>query len=197
MRSGDRGQELVDAAARLFRERGYDATSMQDIADAVGLLKGSVYHYIRTKEDLLWAILRPALIQLVERARSILEDESIPLTERLTLAIESHAESFVENHPHMFVLTQENGATLTEPRRKELDDLRTEYFALWRRAIEAGRESGELRPGVEPSLTVHAIFGMVNWMFRWFRQDGPVSATDVADQFAAIAIEGLGVPARA
>jgi TetR/AcrR family transcriptional regulator, cholesterol catabolism regulator len=187
----ERNGELITVAAQLFVERGYDATSMQEIADRMGILKGSVYHYVKTKEDLLWMVVEPPLQDLVDTARAILGETSRPLTERLTAAMEKHAESFEAHYPHMSVMTRENGETLSVKRRDDLDALRRTYFQLWRKAIVAGQKSGELSKDFEPSVVVHSIFGMLNWMFRWFRPGGRMPASEVADEFAAIVIDGL------
>jgi AcrR family transcriptional regulator len=188
-----RNAELVNVAATLFRERGYDATSMQEIADEMGILKGSVYHYVKTKEDLLWMVVEPVLLELVSRAQEILGDADTPLADRLTAAMVAHAVSFEDHFPHMFVMTRENGETLSAKRRQDLDGMRRKYFQIWRKAIVEGQERGAVRTDVAPSIAVHGIFGMINWMFRWFKPGGRASARDVAEQFAVIAIEGLTV----
>lgn len=192
----ERNGELVSVAAELFRERGYDATSMQEIADRMGILKGSLYHYVKTKEDLLWVVMEPPLRELVETAQAILGDTSVPLSERLIGVMESHAASFEANYPHMFVMTRENGDTLSEQRRKDLDSLRRQYFKLLRDTIVAGQKSGDLRQDIDPSIAVHGIFGMLNWMFRWFTPGGRMKARDVARQFASIVIAGLVPPKK-
>ena len=189
-----RNAELVQAAAALFRDRGYDATSMQEIADRMGILKGSVYHYVRTKEDLLWMVVEPPLRELVDGAQRVLGEKSRPLTERLYDAMEAHAESFEAHFPHMFVMTRENGETLSDRRREDLDALRRKYFQLWRRAIVAGQKSGEIRDDIDPSVAVHGIFGMLNWMFRWFRPGGKMPAKAIAHQFGSILLDGLQPP---
>jgi AcrR family transcriptional regulator len=187
----ERNAELVTVAAGLFRDRGYDATSMQEIADRMGILKGSVYHYVKTKEDLLWMVVEPPLIELVDTAQAILGESDRPISERLTAAMEAHAESFEAHYPHMMVMTRENGETLSDKRRSDLDGLRKKYFQLWRKAIVAGQKDGALRDDVDPSVAVHGIFGMLNWMFRWFKPGGRMPARAVAHQFAAIVIDGL------
>lgn len=189
-----RNDELVRVAADLFRERGYDATSMQEIADRMGILKGSLYHYVRTKEDLLWVVMEPPLRELVEGAQEILGDEATPLPDRLVAVMQAHAESFEAHYPHMFVMTRENGDTLSEQRRKDLDSLRRRYTKLLRDTIVEGQKSGALRDDIDPAIAVHAIFGMLNWMFRWFTPGGRLKARDAARQFAAIAIDGLVAP---
>jgi AcrR family transcriptional regulator len=188
-----RREELVAVAARLFHDQGYDATSMQDVADQMGMLKGSVYHYVRTKEDLLWMVVEPQLIELVDTAKAVFADVAVPLPERLRLALEAHARSFERNYPHMFVITRENGETLSSTRHKSFDRLRSRYFKLWFDAVVDGQASGELRADLDPRIVVQAIFGMLNWMFRWFKPGGKSTAEEVARTFSALLSDGLVV----
>jgi AcrR family transcriptional regulator len=164
---------------------------MQEIADQMGILKGSVYHYVKTKEDLLWMVVEPPLLELVSNAQKILLETDKPVRDRLAEAMIAHAGSFEAHYPDMFVMTRENGETLSAKRRQDLDGLRRKYFQLWRKAIVEGQESGEIRDDVNPSITVHGIFGMLNWMFRWFKPGGRAPAKEVAEQFARVAIDGL------
>jgi AcrR family transcriptional regulator len=186
-----RHDELLAVAARLFRERGYDATSMQGIADEMGILKGSVYHYVRSKEDLLWLIVEPPMRDLVDQAATILTAADRTVCERLTDATKAHARSFEIHYPHMFVITRESGETLAPMRKKEFDAMRHEYFSLWLTAVNEGIASGELRADIQPRVTVHAIFGMLNWMFRWFVPGKSLTADEVATDFAAILVRGI------
>lgn len=168
---------------------------MQEIAAEMGILKGSVYHYVRTKEDLLWMVVAPPLRELVDAARTILRDDERPLSERLASAMEAHARSFELHHPHMFVITRENGQTLSPARRKEFDDLQAEYFRIWKAAIMEGRKSGEVRDDLDVRTTVEAIFGMLNWMSRWFKPGPRTDAREVARDFATIIASGIS-PSR-
>jgi AcrR family transcriptional regulator len=189
--SRERTKELVGVAARLFRDRGYDATTMQNIANEMGILKGSLYHYVETKEDLLWMIVEAPLMELNQAVGEILAATSTPVMTRLRRAVETHAVSFEKHHPHMFVITRENGETLSTQRKDAIAALRSEYYGLWRKAILEGMTNGELRPDLNPGVTVQAIFGMLSWMFRWYTPGGRLSATEVADQFSAILSGGL------
>lgn len=164
---------------------------MQEIADEMGILKGSLYHYVRTKEDLLWMVVEPPLRELVRNVEVILGDKDVPVIERLAQGMEAHARSFEVHYPHMFVITRENGETLSAKRRSEFDELRNRYFTLWKSTIAAGRRTGELRDDVDLRTTVQAIFGMLNWMSRWFKPSRRASARQVARDFAAILAEGL------
>ncbi|MEX2195930.1 MAG: TetR/AcrR family transcriptional regulator [Thermoleophilaceae bacterium] len=186
-----RMDDLVAVAAKLFRDRGYDATSMQEIADEVGILKGSVYHYVSTKEDLLWMIVEAPLRELVDGARAILGDLSKPMAERMRETIRLHCESFERHHPHMFVITREYGETLSDARREEISALRDEYYSIWKKAITSGKRSGEVRSDIDTAVTIEAILGMVNWMFRWFKPGGRLTAASVADEFANLLERGI------
>jgi AcrR family transcriptional regulator len=189
--------ELIAVSARLFVTRGYDATSMQEIADEMGILKGSVYHYVRTKEDLLWMIVEPRLTELVEIATAIFADADRPVLARISAAIEANAERFEIDYPYMIVITRENGETISAERREQFTALRDRYHQLWKSAITEGIASGELRGDLDASVTVEAIFGMVNWMFRWYHPEGPLSAREIGGAFAAIVTAGIASPSRA
>lgn len=189
-----RREDLVAAAARLFQERGYDATSMQDLANEMGILKGSLYSHVSTKEDLLWLIVKEPLSELLNEVRAIFADRSLTAPERIRAAIEVHCTSFERHHPHMFVITRENGETLSPDLRTQIDAMRDEYIAVWKKAITAGKRAGELRADLDTAITVEAILGMVNWMFRWFKPGGRLTARSVADEFARLIEPGLVAP---
>jgi AcrR family transcriptional regulator len=191
-----RKEDVVAAAAELFRERGYDATSMQDLAAALGIRKSTLYHHVATKEDLLWLVMREPLTELVADVRAIFEDKSRGTVERIREAIAVHCTSFERHHPQMFVITRENGETLSPELQAQISELRAQYLALWKRVITAGKRSGELRSDLDAAVTVEAILGMVNWMFRWFRPGGRLSAAAVAAEFARLIEPGLLAPGR-
>lgn len=197
LRTDGRVEELRTVAARLFRGQGYDATSMQDIADEMGILKGSVYHYVRTKEDLLWMVVESPLRDLVREAEKILTDESIPLGDRMMKGMEEHARSFEIDYPYMFVIVAETGDALAPARRRAFLELQSRYTAIWEHALEAGIKDGVLRADLEVHTVCQAIFGMLNWMFRWFKPEQSLSATEVASTFGAILLQGISAdPAR-
>lgn len=191
-RDGDRRSELVAVAARLFRERGYDATTTSEIAQEMNIRKASLYHYVRTKEDLLWMVVQGPLRELVANAAEILSPASnASAAEKLAEAMAAHTRSYEAYYPHMFVLTQENGKRLSPARRREFGALRDRYSALWVRALEDGVAAGELRSDLDSKLTVHAIFGMLNWMFRWFTPGKGYASEQVAANFAEILEGGI------
>jgi AcrR family transcriptional regulator len=183
--------DLITVAARLFHERGYDATSMQEIADEMGILKGSLYHYVATKEDLLWMIVQSPLQELLDDVEGALSDKSTPVSARIRRAVTIHCESFDRHHPHMSVITREYGETLSPALREQISAMRAEYYTAWKKAIAAGQRSGDLRSDIDSGIATEAILGMVNWMFRWYKPGGRLTAAKVADQFAEVLERGL------
>lgn len=194
---GDRRPELVAVAARLFRERGFEATSTQEIATEMKIRKATLYHYVRSKEDLLWMVVESPLRELVDNAAEILSPESeVPTMEKLTQAMVAHARSFEECYPDMFVITQEHGKALSPKRRKEFDAMREEYTSLFITAVDAGIAAGELRADLDPRLTVYAMLGMLNWMFRWFTPGRGSTADEIGQSFADLLDTGINAKPR-
>jgi AcrR family transcriptional regulator len=187
---GARGAELVEVAARLFRQNGYDATSMQQIADEIGILKGSLYHYVRSKEDLLWLIVEPSLHAIHEEVEEILRDGSEPLVERVGRAIEAHMTRF-EDGTHMYVIARETGSSLTPKRYAEYAKMREDYGRLWREAIQGGIESGEVRDDLDVRIAVHGILGMINWTSRWLPTQREGGGKAGAAQFSRLVAQGI------
>jgi AcrR family transcriptional regulator len=186
-----RSTELLNTAARIFRDRGYAATSVQDIADAMGILKGSLYHYIESKEDLLWMIVESPLTDLVDGARRIAADSAGTAADRLVRMGEAHGSYFDLHHPHMFVITQESGSTLSPNRRRALQTMQREYTDLWESVLTEGVRRRELRKDLDVSLAAFGILGALNWMFRWFIPGGLRSGAEVGRTMVGDYVQGL------
>ena len=183
-----REAELRATATRLFRQRGYHATSMQDLGEALQMNRGSLYHYITGKDELLWAILNRALDLLEERVRPVLEREA-PSVERLTDAIREHLRVAAE-HADELSLIQIELRALSPERQREIIARRDAYEAAWRSAIEAGVADGALRP-FDVRLAGIGILSACNWFTQWYRPEGPLSVDDVADAFGELFLGGL------
>ncbi len=186
---GGRAEEIRLAAARIFFEKGYDSTSIQDIADAVGILKGSMYYYIDTKEDLLFDVVKSVHEQGLRQAREWMEAPGSPL-DRLRAAIEGHVESNLTNLEAVGVFFHDF-ASLGPRRRAEIIIDRDFYDRHLRRLVEEGQASGDLAPDLDPKLAVMALLGMMNWTYQWFRPDGDWTPREVAVHLADLAIGGL------
>ncbi len=183
-----RETELWAAATRLFRQRGYHATSMQDLAEALGMNRGSLYHYINSKDDLLWSILDRTFDLLEEQVVRLLQGDGPPLG-RLTDAIHAHLR-VAADHADEMSLIQIELRSLDPERRTQLIERRDAYEAAWRRAIAAAVASGAIRE-VDVRLAGIGILSVCNWFTQWYRPGGELGVDQIADAFVALFLDGL------
>lgn len=181
-------EELLAAAVRLFRQRGYHDTSMQDLAEAVGVQRGSLYHYIEAKEDLLWEIMDRTMRRLLDAVEPVAASAARP-SEKLRRAIEAHLAVAAEHRDELVVLHVEL-KSLSPSRRQRMLVLRDRYEGLFRRMVEEGVRAGEFRPA-DPKTVGLAVLGACNWFTTWFRPEGPLSHQDFARAFGDLFLVGL------
>ena len=184
-----RQAEIQEAALQLFRQKGYHATSMRDIGEAVGLLKGSLYTYIRSKDDLLAPIFERCTVPLVEGMERIVGDESLDAREQLRQAIRMHVGQVADKLDVLTVFVSEWRQLSSE----SLAGLRAQtehYVDLMVGIVERGIREEVFRP-VDPRMTVLALIGMCNWMVRWYRPDGRLTPDEIGDHFADLLLRGL------
>lgn len=186
--------EIMQAAIRLFQQKGYHATSMQDIADAVGLQKGSLYHYISGKEDLLVVIIHDALGQYNARLTEI-RGLDLPVRERLELAVRSHLKGIAENLGMLTIFLRESYA-LNPDQQRMIAQESDRYNRMFEDLFAEGVRSGELRD-LDPKLSTRVVLGATNWFYRWYRPDGSYSIDQMADFFVDLVFNGIaaGSPA--
>ena len=179
---------LLATATRLFRSRGFHATSMQDLAEALGMNRGSLYHYIESKDDLLWMVLTRSFDLLETRVRPILEGGDPPL-DRLRAAIREHLR-VAADHADELSLIQIELRSLPPGRRAAMVARRDSYEALWRRTLEAAVEDGSIRP-FDVRLAGIGILSACNWFTQWFRPDGGLTVDEIAAAFCDLFLAGL------
>ncbi len=179
---------ILEAAARIFSEKGFHAASMQDIADAVNLQKASLYYHFSSKQEILLSLLDHALDLLIERLEIVLS-QPLPPDEKLRQAMSSYMQTIAENQNLSAVLLLEIRAL--DPELKARHAFRRDKFErLWSDLIAEGKQEG-LFNSAEPSLAGRALLGMMNWTVTWYRKDGPRSALEIADQFTNLLLQGL------
>ncbi len=186
-RPGHDQAAVLRAAIDLFNRKGYDATSIGDVAEELGVTKSAVYHHVPSKEHLLSEALDEALTGL-EAAVSAAAGADGSAYERLRGVVRHSVEVLVEHQPAVTLLLRVHGNSETEKaalaRRRRIDA---------RLAELVGRAAGEgaLRADLDPELVSRLLFGMVNSLVEWYRPSGPVTADQVADAVTAIAFDGL------
>ena len=184
-----REQDIVETAAELFHRKGYAATSLQDIADAVGILQGSLYYYIDGKEDLLYritsAIHAEALANL-EAARAA----DGTAADRLRALVEGHVRSFGQRLTWIRVFYTEYAA-LGDERRRQIMSERRGYEEFVQGLLRDGQASGEFCPDVDPWIAGNALLTMVNTVYLWYRPSRDADIDTVARTYADLAMNGL------
>jgi AcrR family transcriptional regulator len=185
----ERWTELIEIATKVFYEKGYDGASLQDIADRLGMLKGSLYYYIQSKEDLLFnvigAVHKEGLAVVQERAGA----PGGPLA-RLENVIRGHVEHTCRNLVPTAVFLHELAALPAE-RRREILGSEHAYQGVFRDLVEQGQAAGEVRADLDPRLAALSILGSTNWVYRWFRPDGSFTPDQIGAELAGVAVRGI------
>ncbi len=186
--SSNKQTEIALAAVRLFEQKGYRATSVQDIADEVGLQKGSLYHYIHSKEDLLLQIAHQAISEFNQRLEKILTLD-ISAKEKLVRMIENHITVSVSNLQTTTVLLRE-AFSLGENQHQLVQEQTDRYLNLLTAILEEGISNGEFSVD-NPKIAALGILGACNWIYRWYNSSGELSATEISKIFSNLFIDGL------
>ncbi|HMT49593.1 TetR/AcrR family transcriptional regulator [Dietzia sp. UBA5065] len=192
MTSTTRREELLAIAAGLFAERGLRATTVRDIADAAGILSGSLYHHFSSKEAIVDEILRGFLDSLFGDYRRIVRSGSPP---RETLEGLVHA-SFEAIHRHrdeVAIYQDELKHLRGNPRFEYLRERNTEFRDMWTDVLRQGMDSGEFRGDLDIRLTYRFLRDTVWVAVRWYRPEDRYDHAEIADQYLTIVLDGLAV----
>ena len=187
--SAPREDQVRAVALRLFKEKGYHATSMRDIASEVGINKGSLYSYIRSKEDLLIPVFERAMGLLVTRMEAIAADPALGPTERLKRAIHAHI-TVVSEHLDELTVYLSEWRQLRQASLAKNRDQRERYASLFHAILRDGVASGEFRP-MDTRIAMLGMIGMCNYLFRWYRPDGRLSPDAIADEMIDMVMRGV------
>jgi AcrR family transcriptional regulator len=161
---------------------------MQDLAEALGMNRGSLYHYITSKDELLWSVLNRAFDLLEARVRPQLEGNASPLA-RLTAAIHEHLRVAAE-HADELSLIQIELRSLAPEWRSRMIARRDAYEGLWRQVITEAIATGEVRP-IDVRLAGIGILSICNWFTQWYRPGGEMTVDQIADAFVGLLVGGL------
>jgi TetR/AcrR family transcriptional regulator, cholesterol catabolism regulator len=185
----ERWAQLLEVATQVFYEKGYDGASLQDIADRLGMLKGSLYYYIQSKEDLLFDVISTVHKEGLAVIRGRADVPGGPL-ERLENVIVGHVEHTCRNLVPTAVFLHELSA-LPPERRQEVLGSEHAYQGVFRDLIELAQKDGLVRAELDPRLATLSVLGSANWVYRWFRPGGEFSAEQIGAQLADMSIRGI------
>jgi TetR/AcrR family transcriptional regulator, cholesterol catabolism regulator len=189
-REPSRREELLEVALKLFNEKGYEATSMQDIADEMNLLKGSIYHYVQSKDDLLFWVIGRTHERFLENMAAVQEIKEGP-TVKLQALIEGHVR-IATQHVVEARVYMNDFKSLDPSRKKAILDQRHHYEGFARQLIEAAQEAGLASPDVAPRLAGLAIMSMLTGIPRWYHVGGSIAPEDLGAAFSQYALRILG-----
>jgi AcrR family transcriptional regulator len=192
-------QEILRTAARLFQQQGYDGTSMNDVAAALKLSKGGLYHHFQSKDEILFNLMNHAMDITEERVIAPVKAIADP-EERLRTLIRRHiAVVLSERDREITVMLHENHP-LTPALRKRINARKKDYVHFVENLIaevqanaqsaRGGSSSGGSRRTVTPRAAAFALLGMINWIYQWYRPDGSLQEESLVQQYTEIFFQG-------
>ncbi len=180
--------DILDAAAQIFSRKGFHAASMQDIAEAVSLQKGSLYYHVSSKQEILLEILDRALDLLTERMEAVLA-LPVPPEEKLRIAMSSYLSTLLRHFDIASVLIMEHRSLEPGLQSRHIPK-RDRFEGLWRILIQEGKSAGVFS-SIDASFTARSILGVLNWTITWYRPGGSLTPEEIASQYADLFLKGL------
>jgi TetR/AcrR family transcriptional regulator, cholesterol catabolism regulator len=188
-----RREELVKVAAEVFQEKGYQASTLNDIAERMDTDRASLYYYVGSKQELFQEVVQDVLEANLREARRI-KKEPLKPAEKLARLVNTMMVSYEENYPFTYVYIQEDmsqvGSQDSEWARAMTSRTRS-FEKIVKGFIEEGVAAKEFRADIPPEIAANGLYGMLNWTHRWFRPGGGADATQVAAAFSSLLLEGL------
>ena len=184
-----KGEEILGAAADIFHRKGFHATSIQEIADQVGMLKGSLYYYISTKDDLLIEIMNKVHTESEAYLAEVFASKAEP-SERLRNFIHRHIEFFNANRNWVSVYLHEYKA-VPPALRIRFAEMRDRYEAKVVEIVDEGQRKGQFHSDIDSRVATRAILGMCNWLYAWHRPQGGLTAERISADFARLLLHGI------
>src|ERR1700675_734253 len=186
--SGTR-EVIADVAVRLFGEHGYTGTTMRDIAEAVGVLPGSLYAHIDSKETLLLEIVSDGIARFLAIEQSLAASVDSPEV-RLRKAIRAHVDVVAED-PQRSLVVFHQWRFLSEPNRASAIAMRRRYANASVTIIDDGKAAGEFRPRLDTRIAVFSVLGALNWIPEWYSDKAAQTPGELAEKMAGALICGL------
>lgn len=183
----DRRTQILRIATALFREKGYNGTSLEDIADRVGFTKPAIYYYFDSKEDLLFAIVEGVVSRALERVERI-RAQQLPPLERMHAILVENTRVVLEHLDENTAFYNERGL-LSPERERMVRDIERAYTQVLRDTYAEGVRSGDLLD-IDPTVAVSTLLGATIWVYRWFRPGGRLSVEQVAEGVAELLLNG-------
>src|ERR1051326_421794 len=189
---------ILRTSARIFAEKSYHSTSMRDISRATGVSLAGLYHYCKSKEELLFLIQDHCFGRVLERLEERTRDVDDPF-EKLRLLIDNHLSFFAANMAEMKVLSHE-AESLAGDLHKHVSDKKEKYAKLARKILREIQTVSEARPSgratvavarIDLTVATYALFGMMNWIYNWYDSSGKLSVSQLVDNITRLFLNGF------
>jgi TetR/AcrR family transcriptional regulator, cholesterol catabolism regulator len=186
----DSRHEILRAAAKLFREHGYSAASMNDLAATLQLSKGALYHHFQSKDEILFHIMNDALQITEDQVKKPVLALSDP-EERLRTCIRLHIEVVLRARDREITVMLHENQPLSPELRKRINARKKEYVRFVEALIADVQRARGSRSTVDPKVAAFALLGMINWIYQWYRPDGSITEQELVDQFTQMVFSGV------
>jgi TetR/AcrR family transcriptional regulator, cholesterol catabolism regulator len=182
-------QEILRAAARLFQQRGYDATSMNDVAAALKLSKGGLYHHFESKDEILFHIMSRAMEITEERVINVARRVDGP-EERLRTLIRLHIEVVLGPEDREITVMLHENHPLPPALRRKINGRKKDYLHFVEHLIADVQRKNNSATTVTPRAAALALVGMINWIYQWYKPEGPLTGDEIVRQYTEIFFRG-------
>jgi AcrR family transcriptional regulator len=186
----DSRQEILRTAARLFQQRGYDATSMNDVAAALKLSKGGLYHHFQGKDEILFEIMNHAMEITEERVLGPVRGIADP-EERLRSLIRRHIEVVLSPRDREITVMLHENHPLPPTLRRRINLRKKDYVHFVQELIAEVQTARHAKGGVSPRAAAFALLGMINWIYQWYKPEGELQAHNLIPQFTELVFGGI------
>ncbi len=188
-------QQIIDTSRRLFRAKGYNGTTLNQVAAELGVTRAALYHWLPSKQSVLCEIHEAVMDDLLASFERIVAQDESELA-RLEQALHNHVVTVATNLDAITVFFQDEASLPPEPARR-IAAKKRHYDQILERLISQAQKKGTIRSDLNAKLVVNSLMGMCNWLYQWYNPEGPASADEVARHVVTIAIDGLTVKAAA
>lgn len=180
---------ILRNAARIFAEKNYHSTTMRDISRATGVSLAGLYHYCKSKEELLFLIQDNCFGRVLERLEECLQEVSDPLS-KLRVFIENHLSFFAANMAEMKVLSHE-AESLAGELHTHVSSKKDKYTTLARQILGELQQQQDSRSKVDLTVATYALFGMMNWIYNWYDPQGKLKVSELVDNVTRLFLHGF------
>jgi TetR/AcrR family transcriptional regulator, cholesterol catabolism regulator len=185
----DSRQDILRTAARLFQQQGYDATSMNDVAAALKLSKGGLYHHFQSKDEILFNLMNHALDITQERVVDAVQGIADP-EERLRMLIRRHIEVVMSVRDREITVMLHENHPLPPAMRRRINARKKDYVHYVENLIEEVQRARQAKGNVSARASAFALLGMINWIYQWYRPEGFLQEESLVRQYTEIFFAG-------